>query len=165
MFNSNVSALFVEVYNPTKVRLGLSTEQFFNGDCNNKTVQNEIKKKFIAIFNKSLYGRLVGGCVGNKHYEVENVSVRCGKANLTIISTGSGNRKKRDVDIEKELTVTAGLKVPRGRRTEPQSQQQKKPKIPDVKYDKREEAAKETKEARFHCKDGQFLKNNYKCGK
>ena len=177
-YKINRKYLFIEVYNPKKARLGLSIEQYFEGDCNDENVQKEIKNKFIAIFNTTLLSR-VGGCIGNKECKVENVIVRCGKKNLTIL-TGSRNRRKRDTGfvIKIEFFVTASLKEPNDKVTESESKQLKDslPGVLDVNKTikafaqqlnngKEENVNVTTKPVEFSCGEGQYLKNKKKCGK
>lgn len=169
-----------EVYNPKTVRLGIKSKQYFEGDCNNKTVQTEIKKKFLKIFKKSLYGKSAGGCTGIKLCKVDGVVVRCGKVNLTLLD-GSGNRRKRYIGsfpIIIEFFVTATLNETSENVNEAESRKLKEslPGIVEVKKTmeelsqqlnngQKEDVVIETKKIEYRCDLGQFLKEGTKCGK
>ena len=176
----NYTLVLLETYNPKVARIGVKTSQYYKGDCNNKTVQTEIKKKFIEIFSKTLFGRFGGGCTGNKHCKVENVVVRCGKLNLTILA-GNGNRRKRDIGnfpITIEFFFTATLNEDSAKVNQFESQQLKKslPGIQEIEQTMKNvskelnngqigDVVVEEKAPEFRCEFGQFLKNGSKCGK
>ena len=148
----------------------MKTSQYYKGECNNKTVQTEIKKKFIEIFSKSLYGGFGGGCTGNKHCKVENVIGRCGKMNLTILA-GNGNRKKRDVGDFKSKFVYFTTRRSEQNDEELQSSGSGRKRKPlktigiVLKQDKDDEVIQQNNRSDLRCERGRFLQNGTNCGK